>query len=449
MSRSRGISSKAGSGLVETSAVALGRYLRELRERRGLSLARVCEITKSSPEPMDKGTLSRLERGQQSPSIFRLGPLCRIYEISADALIERMELDREVDRIGGPDTSGKTFDELHEAGASALTRANRRWEAYACFRDALPLAGPADRRKARINLATAIRSLGKNALALHELRELEASCGLDPGQRALIHERMSNCCRCLGDMKHAEEYADAAMAQATALGDFRILAHACCTRASAAVDQEQWGTASEFLLKALAAYRDGTGRESLILPNPSFAAQALLILAECSLHLRNIPRARRLTLAAKRMSQAHDLPVGLAYSELILGWIDEEDGQVERALQRWRRAAALAARIDYQRIVFTAEVEIFRQAWRAGDLARAKASRRRLERLVPWVPRYIPAYRRFKQLIAEEGEIHEELPETATAGARDGTGAFAGQRRSLRHGPRAGRAGPRVTTDVG
>ncbi len=434
---------------METSAVAFGRYLRELRERRGLSLARVCEFTKSSPEPMDKGTLSRLERGQQSPSIFRLGPLCRIYEISADALIERMELDREVDRIGGPDTDGKTFDGLHEAGAAALTRANRKWEAYACFRDALPLAGPDDKPKAWINLVTAIRSLGKNALALHELRELEATVSLDPGQCALVHERMSNCYRCLGDMKHAEEYADSAMEQARALGDSRILAYACCTRASAAVDQEQWGMASEYLLRALAAYRNGAGRASRLLSSPSFAAQALLILAECSLQLRNISRARRLTLAAKRLSQAHDLPLGLAYSELLLGWIDEEDGHVERALQRWRRAAALAARIDYQRIVFTAEVEIFRQARQAGDFARAKASQRRLERLVPWIPHYIPAYRRFKQLIAQEGKSHDEHPKVSSASARGGAGAFAGQRRSPRRRPRTSDRGPRVTTDAG
>ena len=443
--------------MAETSALALGRYLRELRERRGLSLARVCEITNSSAEAMDKGTLSRFERGQQSPSIFRLGPLSRIYEISADALLERMELDREVDRLGGPETGGMTYEQLHHAAGESVVHGNRKWEAYAYFRDALPLAGADKKVVAWINLVTAIRSLGKNALALHELRELEASGSLDAGQRALVHERMSNCCRCLGDMKRAEEYADAAIAEARALGDARTLAYAYCTRASAAIDQEQWAHGYDELMKALAAQREGTEQRSQLLPSPSFEAQALLMLAECSLNLRNIARARRLTVAAKRMSEEHDMPLGLAYSELLLGWIDESDGKVERALARWRRAIALAARIDYPRIVFTAEVELFRQAIQAGDVARARASRRRLERLVPWIPRYIPAFRRFQQLIgrgdspssrADKGEQHDDLATASNGRAHDDAGPDAGERLDHRQRRAARRGAHRVATEL-
>ncbi len=436
--------------------MALGRYLRELRERKGLSLARVSQLLQSSPEAIDKGTLSRLEHGQQTPSIFKLGPLSRIYEISADALLERMELDREVDRVLGPETAGKSYDELHRAGAASLVRGNRKWDAYAYFRDALPLARDDKKVGAWINLVTAIRSLGKYALALHELRELEATVELGAGQRALVHERMSACCRCLGDMKHAEKYAESATAQALELGDSRTLAYAHCARAGAAIDQEQWTIANDYLLKALAAYRDGAGQQSLLLPSPSFEAQALLMLAECSFNLRNLSRTRRLTLAAKRMSEEHDLPLGLAYSELLLGWIDEGAGRVERALERWRRASALAAQINYPRIAFTAEVEIFRQARLAGDVARARASRRRLERLVPWIPRSIPAYSRFKQLVDEDqprskrakaGETHDGLTTAPSVGARNDFDAHVGPRRSPRQRPRAG-AGHRVATDV-
>jgi tetratricopeptide (TPR) repeat protein len=406
---------------------------------------------------MDKGTLSRFERGQQSPSIFRLGPLSRIYEISADALLERMELDREVDRLGGPETGGKTYEQLHRAAGEAVVQRNRKWEAYAYFRDALPLAGPDKRVVARINLVTAIRSLGKNALALHELRELETSGRLDAGQRALVHERLSNCCRCLGEMKRAEAYAESAAAQAQALVDFRTLAYAYCTRASAAIDQEQWACGYEYLMKSLAAHRKGEQQASILLPSPSFEAQALLMLAECSLNLRNIARARRLTAAAKRMSEEHEMPLGLAYSELLLGWIDESDGRPEQALARWRRAAALAARIDYPRIVFTAEVEIFRQAKDAGDVARARASKRRLERLVPWIPRYIPAYRRFKQLIgpsdaplsgAAEGDEHAHLSSASSGCADDDARRAVGRRRNDRRRPDASRKPHRVATDL-
>jgi tetratricopeptide (TPR) repeat protein len=418
-------------------------------------------LSRSSPEAFDKGTLSRLERGQQSPSFFRLGPLSRIYEISADALLERMELDRGVDRVGGPDTDGKPYEELHRAGGAAVVRGNRKWDAYAYFRDSIPLAGADKRITAWINLITAIRSLGKNALALHELREIEAGASLDALQRALVHERIATCYRCLGEMKLAEEHAEQAIAQAQAIGDLRTVAYAYSTRGCVAIDQEQWAAANDFLLKGLAAYRDGAERESKLLPSPSFEAQALLMLAECALNLRNVSRTRRLTSTAKQISEEHDLPLGLAYSELILGWIDEAAGRIEHALLRWRKAATLAARIDNPRIVFIAEVEIFRQAREAGNVARARAVKRRLDRLVPWVPRHIPAYRRFKTLIDQDaphasqerkGETHDEIPKVLAA-SDDGADRRAdiGPRQSWadRRPGRRLSPGHRSSTDVG
>jgi transcriptional regulator with XRE-family HTH domain len=444
--------------MAEASALAFGRYLRQLRERRSLSLADVCDLSKSSPEPIDKGTISRLERGQQTPSIFRLGPFCRIYEIPPDALIERMELDREVDRVGAPDTGGRTFDDLYHAGGDAVVRGNRKWEAYACYRDALPLAPPDKRIPAWINLVTMIRSLGKYALALHELRELSCSEALDAGQDALVQEILSNCCRCLGDMKQAETYAETAIERARQLGDSRILAHALRTRGCAAIDQEQWPVAHDYLLRALASYRDGVGSDSRLVPSPAFEAQTFLLLAECALRDRNMSRARRLTLAAQRMGQDHELPQCLAYCELLLGWVDEAAGRVDRALARWRRATALAGQLNDTRIAFAAEVEILRQAMGAGDAARARAAKRRLARLVPWVPRHIPAYRLYMQLTqhgsaqplaALKGDAHEMQQDTFGVDDRAGRGGVADidERRDDRRRPDERSGHRRVAVD--
>jgi transcriptional regulator with XRE-family HTH domain len=385
--------------MAESSSIAFGKYLRELRERRGLSLARVCELSKNSAEAFDKGTLSRLERGQQSPSIFRLGPISRIYDISADALLERMELDREAERHGAPDTAGMPYAELERAGAACVLHRNRKWNAYVYFRDAYWLA-PVERKvPAWLNLATAIRSLGKNALALHELRDLDESGLVEADLRPVLLERISNCSRCLGDMRSAESYGEAAIKLASDRGDGRTLAYAYATRGNVAIEQEEWAVAYEFVMKALAAFREGSKQRSRLSPSPSFESQAMLWLAECSNHLGNVARARRLAQTAKRMSEMNDVPLGVAYAELILGYVDEASGHVEQALQRWRKASTLAARLDNPRLVFAAEVAMFRQALLAGDAARARALRRRLDRITPWVPRYAPAYRRFKSLI--------------------------------------------------
>jgi transcriptional regulator with XRE-family HTH domain len=423
--------------VAESSTIAFGRYLKQLRERRGLSISRVCEISRCSPEPFDKGTLSRLERGQQTPLIFRLGPLSRIYEIPAEALLERMELDREVDRLGGPDTHDKGFETLAGAGADASGRGSR-WEAYAFFRDALVVAVPGKTLTAWFNLATAIRALGKNALALHELNALEGGGGLDAAQVAMVHERMSHCCRCLGELRRAEEYAEAAIGEARALGDPRALAHALATRGSAAIDQEQWAAAEGFLTEGLAAYRSAAGQSSRVVESPSFEAHAMLMLAECSLGLGNHARAQRLATAADRMSREHDLPVARAYSELILGYVDEAAGRLKSALARWRRARTLAARVDSPRIAFAAEVEFFRQAQLAGDTAEAASARRRLDRLAPWIPRHIPAFRRFKQL-TREGDTHVEHRQVSKGGVVAFDHFDSGRRRNDQPSKRAGR----------
>ncbi|HEX4825555.1 MAG TPA: helix-turn-helix transcriptional regulator [Candidatus Polarisedimenticolaceae bacterium] len=388
--------------MAESSSVALGRYFRELRERRDLSLAGVCALTRSSPEPIDKGTLSRLERGQQTPSIFRLGPLCRIYGISGDAMLERLELDREIDRLGGPDTTGLEYQPLHEAGTAAAVRTKRKWDAYAFFRDALPLA-PAERRPhAWINLVTAIRSLGKNALALHELRAIDATTVLEPPLRALLQERLSQCCRSLGDMRNAEAHADAAISQARAHGDRRILAHAYAARGSVALDESQWTAASDFFLKARAADREAAQQDSRLVPSPSFETYILVSLAECALGLGQLARTRRLALAANRLSRKRGLTLSLAYSEIFLGRVDEAAGRRDRALDRWRRAAELAKRIDHPRIAFSAGVEMLRLAITAGDRAWAGIHRRRLERIAPFVPHHIPAYRVYMGLLDDD-----------------------------------------------
>lgn len=437
--------------MAESSALAFGRYLRSLRERRGLSLLKVCEISAHAPESLDKGTLSRLERGRQSPSIFKLGPLSRMYEIAPEALIERMELDREIDRLGKPATAGKSYEELHRLGATALLRSNLKWEAYAYFRDAVPLASEERRIQAWSNLVTAIRSLGKNALALHELREIELSLEGDAAQRAILHERMSNCHCSLGNMRQAEEYAESAIAQALAQGDPRTLAFACAARAQTAFEQEQWSLAADSFNRSLSAYRESEGRTCLLQPVPAFESHTLLMLAECAMHLGSVARARRLVLVAKRMSQELQSPMALAYSELLLGRIDERDGAREQAEERFRRAASLAAKTDNRRLAFSAELELFRQAQKAGDLARARASRRRLDRLAPWVPPHILALREFKQLIgrdrersrtAAEGGVDEQNQEIAVPRAR----VRAGNRVSARVA-RARTRGARIDTD--
>ena len=60
--------------------VAFGRYLKSLRERRGLSLEQVYARSQSFPEALMKGYLSRVENGHQKLALPKLIPI-RIFLI--------------------------------------------------------------------------------------------------------------------------------------------------------------------------------------------------------------------------------------------------------------------------------------------------------------------------------------------------------------------------------
>ncbi len=124
--------------MADRMLIAFGKYLKILRDRRRLSLSDVVTLTKSCPEPVGKGYLSRVERGLARIGFSKMVALSRAYEVSLDAFGEKLSLDLEVEELRNPPvTNGKTFGELTEAGASFNLR-GLRWHCYAVIRDALP-----------------------------------------------------------------------------------------------------------------------------------------------------------------------------------------------------------------------------------------------------------------------------------------------------------------------
>ncbi len=111
--------------MAENCAVAFGRYLRMLRERRGLSLDDVATMSRSLADPVDKSYLSRCENGRHGIGFSKAITLSRIYGVPTEVLAERLELDTELDRIGGPDTSGLTPRRAAEAGGGGVESRRR------------------------------------------------------------------------------------------------------------------------------------------------------------------------------------------------------------------------------------------------------------------------------------------------------------------------------------
>src|SRR5215831_7525585 len=99
--------------MAEKALVAFGRYLKLLRERRGLSLDDVATLTKAYPEPVNKGYLSRAERGLSHIAFSKIVALGRAYGVPMDVFGEKLALDLEVDRMkDAPKTEGASFIDL-------------------------------------------------------------------------------------------------------------------------------------------------------------------------------------------------------------------------------------------------------------------------------------------------------------------------------------------------
>jgi tetratricopeptide (TPR) repeat protein len=391
---------RSRSEAMERAAVAFGRYLRDLRERRGLSLPRAAALSSSCTKPLDKGTLSRLERGRQRPAASVLIPICHMYSVSADALVERLELDTEVERAGAPDTAGLPVADLLRLGRAALVQHGRKWDAYAYFREAARREAETEheRAAAALNLATAIRSLGKNRLALHELRELER-CGTGGERiRAVVLDRMSNCHRCLGEIAEAERWARAAIEAAESIGERRMLAFAQFSQASVEFDRGDTERGIADLGHAFRTYRDAGVGDGPLGWSATFEVDTLLRLSEAYLDIGALDKADRSARAAHGLAARHELPSGLAYSELFLGHLDQRAGREDDALRRWRRVAASAEALNNRRLMFSAEYYVFRSAHRAGHRALSRAARQRLDRLAPWVPAHLPLLAEYRGL---------------------------------------------------
>jgi tetratricopeptide (TPR) repeat protein len=375
--------------MAESATKAFGRYLKTLRERRGLSLDDVASLSQTFPEKINKGYLSRCENGHQKLAFSKVIALSRIIEVPADVLVERMELDLELDRVGGPDTENQSYAELRNAGIKAFG-AGGLTDAYGYLRDAI-LRAPIDPVSqsyrdvkeqvavAQMNCATAAHALGRYRYALHEFLYVEAIDALEPKHYAIILERISSCFRARKDIEAAKKHANTAIRNAEASGETKFIGYLYTTRALIAYDSSDLELAVEFHKKAYAAHK-AVGRSAE-------CASSLNNLAQCYFDQKRFGAAHRTCAASLKISKANKHNRSHALSLILLGEIDEIENRPSQAEKKWNEAVAIAKKVRDKKLRFKAEFFRFRRAVSKGDKAVARAIKRRLKRLAPWIPR--------------------------------------------------------------
>jgi tetratricopeptide (TPR) repeat protein len=383
-----------------SAAKAFGLYLRTLRNRAGLSLQEVEDLARNTPGPISKNYLSRCENGQLGLALSKMTILCKIYSVPSDVVLERMELDLELEQIGGPDTENMSYEELIHLGVKSIEGGDY-WPGYACYREAVPLApsgklSPSfkDHQEqtqiAELNCATAAMRVGKNRFAVFEFRRIETTDHLSPTNVCFLYNRMANASRFAGNHSNARTYSDLAIQQATEIGDDRNLPYYLMNRAFIAVDEADASLAISHGQKAQRlGKRNGDRRVSV---------DCLNILGSAYLIQNRLTAARK--AFSYELEEATELNNNRVIGFILLnfGKLEDKCGHASQAANYWRNAKRKARNAGRKLLSFQADLCLLEQAIRLELEPQRRNAQRRLARLAPFLPQSIDEIATYKAL---------------------------------------------------
>lgn len=393
--------------MAEKWTQAFGRYLRTLRERQGLSLQDVASLSQPFAERLTKGYLSRAENGRVRLALSKVSALSHIYKVSAEVLLERIDLDMELDRVGSPETEGMSWRELWEAGKRA-SGDGYRWNAYAFFRSSADLvdSGSVDSDYRDISeqaacasmaCATAAMALGRVHFAHHEYSHVEAHREVGPRYEPLVLERLAVAYRKLGDLDKARSYCDRAIEAAQVSEGRAYLGYTYATRAMLALVESDLALAAEFTKKSHDIFKDGNRV-------PEHATQ-LSNLAQIYFDLGRYGAARRALTATESVLKGGGYHRHQALVRILQGEIDRVEHNKESAEARWKEAAQIAKQLRDKTLQFKAEYHLFRLAQDVGNDPVCRSIHRRLLRLANYVPEDTPELQEFRSLVSPSHSI--------------------------------------------
>src|SRR2546422_1364738 len=154
-----------------------GQYLKQLREERRLTLDQVEERSLPLRPRISKAWLSRCENGFKEPSIDRLSVLSKIYQTSIGHLVDRREIEAELESVASIDISKAKSEELRQRGTEALFKGELK-AAFSYYRaaeeEAIIEAGgfrSPEVARARLSMAVALARMSKYRLAKEEAEQ--------------------------------------------------------------------------------------------------------------------------------------------------------------------------------------------------------------------------------------------------------------------------------------
>jgi len=216
-------------------------------------------------ESIDNSQLSRFEKGKAVPSFDKLRALARIFNVPVQNFSDVLDLEE----FEPFKPAGGTFEDLLRAGKELFEK-GEHGRAFVTYERALEIAEEsdgADRTRAveaRWRMATALKALGKLAMAEHELREI-LRAPAEAGARSRMHAllQIAYLYREFGDLYLATVLARECLALARDQADRAVEAGVLNTLGNIAHDQGRFEDALESYRASLAALEGLDGREEM------------------------------------------------------------------------------------------------------------------------------------------------------------------------------------------
>lgn len=374
-----------------------GKYLREIREERRLSLDAVEEMSLGLPERVTKSHLSRIENGQAVPSFPRMFTLSQIYGVPVASLAERFELCLKAGMF--PRAAARKSVDAVLDDAKRLRLAGRHGEALLLYESLLERTTeiPASDRPRRtvdlrLNCVACLKKLSRLATAKEECEKLLSLSDLTPRQQILTLQYLAGCCYRLG------KYTVALMAIEKAEQELKDLSDADDLAAIITVIKGNLHFMTKRYPEAADAFRDAWAKYSDL--SDSFeGCRTQLNLASALIELGDLDEARdHLQQALKTAEESgYDRQRAFALSHLAL--LAYRDDDLETAEAHCLRSNRLARSREYISILFRNCFYLWRIAQSRRDEAGIRTNERTLRTYVSRVDGYIPEVEEFRTFL--------------------------------------------------
>ena len=374
--------------------IRFGKYLRDVREERRLSLDQVEEMSLTLSERVTKSHLSRIENGQATPSFPRLFTLSQIYGIPVSFIAERFELCLRAGTFP-VEATVQPLDALLEE-ARKLRRQGRHGEALVLYEAMLErqveIADDeqgAWESEIRLHCINCLIKLSRDATAKEQCERLLGHSGLTPRQQVVTLQYFAMCCYKMGKYTVALMALDRAEQELGALDDpDRLTPMLGVLTGNVHFSMRHFNRAADAFRSALELFRTAG--------DPFEACRTQLNLAAALIEIGRHDEARGLLKQALEEAEraGYDRQSAFALSHLAMLAFREDD--MDGAEAHCLRSNRLARPREYVTILFRNCFYLWRIARNRRDEAGIKANERTLRTYLNRIEDYVPEAEEFK-----------------------------------------------------